>query len=239
MSLNLRFVIFVFIPIMIAGQQRPEFSPGRPGMTETSSVVDKGLFQFEAGISKDQGGSSNLVFRTGIGDGLEIRLSIIHLIENNVSVQQLTGGSLFRIMNQDGFLPQFAILTTFTFSDLNQVSFKTGEYTIIGAFSHSLTANLSIDWNLGSIFNGSNNKPTEAIYTLAIGYSLPDKLGIFVELYEASPISELNRLAPAYDYGITYLLFDKIQVDLSSGYGVSQNARDQFLDIGITFGILE
>lgn len=239
MLFNLWFVIPIFIPLMIAGQPRPEFSPGRPGMTETSSVVQRGLFQFEAGINKDQGESGNLLFRTGISDGLEIRLAIKHLIENNVTVQQLTGGSLFRIMNQDGFLPQSAILTTFTFPDLNQVSFKTGEYTIIGAFSHSLIANLSIDWNLGSIFYGSNNLPAEAIYTLAIGYSLSDKVGIFVEVYESSPISELNRPAPAFDYGITYLLFDKIQVDISSGFSLSQNAKDQFLDMGITFGILE
>lgn len=237
MSFNIRFLIFLLIPLMMEGQSGPEFSPGRPGMTETSSVIQKGLFQFEAGLSKAKGKSGNLLFRTGVGDGLEIRLALEHSFKNNVSAQQLTGGSLFRIITQDGLIPQFAILTTFTFPDLNEVSFETGECMIIGAFSYSLTEDLSFDWNLGTALYGSNNIPTEAIYTSAIGYGLSDKLGIFVELYGASHVSELNRTTPAFDYGITYLLLDGIQVDLSSGYGISLNSEDRFLDIGITFRV--
>lgn len=237
MVFKIKILMVMLIPLTITSQSVPEFSPGRPGMSETSNVIHKGFYQIEIGLNKSLERSGNFLFRTGIFDGFEIRLALDHSFDNNFSTQGLTGGSLFQIFDQDGLIPQVALLTTLTFPDLDNVSIQTGKLTIIGSFSHSLSDKYSFDWNLGTIFYGSEKNPNDIIYTSAIGYGLSKKIGIFVELYGVSPLFEFSRLNPALDYGITYLLLDWIQMDISSGYGLINNSDSRFFDIGLAFRV--
>jgi hypothetical protein len=61
--------------------------------------------------------------------------------------------------------------------------------------------------------------------------SLQDKLGAFLEFYGSWP--ELGASTHAVNYGLTYLILDDLQLDISSG-GLVDEATDYFIGLGIS-----
>ena len=97
--------------------------------------------------------------------------------------------------------------------------FSYNEYGILSRIliSHDLKNDSQIGYNVG--YNKYNNYDGDFIYTIAYGKSL-GSFGVFFELFgnESSNSSNLN-----FDSGITYLIDDDKQLDLSIGRGLNSD----------------
>ena len=92
-------------------------------------------------------------------------------------------------------------------------------------------------YNLGAALatsekeNGSRTTLSSGLYSVSMGYSVTEKLGVFVEVFgevglsaEDSPIS--------VDGGLTWLLNDDSQLDLFTGAGLNNEADEFFVGLG-------
>ena len=104
---------------------------------------------------------------------------------------------------------------------------------------------LSIGHDIGDVFGlgynigydnygfGSGN----LTYSLALGYSISDKVSFYIEPYGA--LVELDYHESNFDAGFTYLIDNNFQLDISGGTGISQNIQDIYISAGISFRIPE
>jgi hypothetical protein len=102
------------------------------------------------------------------------------------------------------------------------------------AASHSLAEYLGLGWNIGAEWESFNPKPN-GIYSVVLGLSANDRLGIFIESYGRYALDE-----PAdhrADAGVTFLLMPNFQIDASAGLGISEAAPDYFVSFGASYRI--
>src|SRR5690606_5007127 len=88
---------------------------------------------------------------------------------------------------------------------------------------HTLSDKVSFSYNLGAEWDGEVPDAT-FIYTVATGIELTHSLGMFLELYGFAP--ENDRAAHNFDAGLTYLLSNDFMLDVSGGFGLTDNAPD-------------
>jgi hypothetical protein len=97
---------------------------------------------------------------------------------------------------------------------------------------HTLTERISLAYNLGMEWDGETAKHTY-IYTLTTGFGLTEKLGCYIELYGF--ISNYEKPDHRCDGGFTYLVTNNFMIDLSGGIGITENAPDGYLSLGISY----
>ena len=97
---------------------------------------------------------------------------------------------------------------------------------------HTLSDKISFSYNFGSEWDVFTAEPT-FIYNSALGYSMTDKLGAFIEFFGFLP--QKNTANHSADAGFTYLISDNFIVDLSSGLGITSNAPNHFISMGFSF----
>ncbi len=109
------------------------------------------------------------------------------------------------------------------------------------AFSNSLANFLTFSYNLGMAwYTGQDefsNKHTLSVfqYTANLGIGIIGNLGGFVELYGDAGLSASKTPVTAFDAGLTYLLFDNFQLDVSGGVGLSDAADDWIVGVGLSY----
>ena len=97
---------------------------------------------------------------------------------------------------------------------------------------HTLAGNVSLGYNLRAEWNGMTAQPTY-IYTLTKVVSFTKKVKGYLEVYKFIPQhSEASHLMHG---GLTYLLHKNLMLDLSGGFGLTTNAPENFLSVGISF----
>jgi hypothetical protein len=60
------------------------------------------------------------------------------------------------------------------------------------------------------------------------------RLSCFVEFFGDIPTGSDERPANSFDGGLTFLMADNLQLDASSGAGLSDGADDWFLAVGLS-----
>ncbi|MFC2130456.1 transporter [Bacteroidota bacterium] len=87
-----------------------------------------------------------------------------------------------------------------------------------------LGSNLGADWNSGV---------PAFIYSLVLGIDIADDVGAFIEVFGNAPKSEkANHLI---DFGITYNIYNNLQLDASAGYALTEWTDDYFINGGVSF----
>ena len=234
----------------------------RPDQTESSSTVDVQAIQFEIGYTHSvhddtdnvrSDSTPETLIRYGLIENLELRLAW-----DGYQWQKTTAGNSttridgssdmavglkYRLNEEQGWIPETAVLT--------HLSVPTGKAGLSSeqvdpdlrfAFSHTLNESLSFGYNLGTAWktgedaSGNITQRNQFIYTAALGMGLTDQLGAFIEFYGEVP-TQSNSTGPAnsFDGGVTYLLSDDLQLDVSSGFGLSDAAADWFVSAGFSF----
>jgi len=258
----LRFLILVSLMSASAwsyAQDVRELATDRPGLGSDAPVtVPQGFVQVEAGfqMDKDRYRQGNVeleqtlwsypstLLRYGILDRWEFRLSFDALSlanrrQNADLVQQLQGispitlGSKVMLTQEEGWVPtmafQFGLTLPSTGSEALQSTFT--QPTITWLMTKSVTENFGITVNLGAEWDDISPAATYN-YALSMDMSLQEKLGAFLEFYGSWP--ELGTQAHAVNYGLTYLMLDDLQLDISSGVGLVDEATDYFIGLGIS-----
>ena len=202
-----------------------QISTDRPDQTEGTHVLRNGDFQIESGWTfNSDGGSLNNLLRIGTFKGIELRFST-NLISGHEdmtglfpSLDNLEFGAKFKILDKKETLTKISFLSHLSVS--TEYSDNSGGLLNRILVSHELSESFEIAYNLGysKYFEQDNGL---LVYSLVITKSFGN-LGAFVEIFGDSYSN--------WDLGITYLIKDNLQADISYGQGI--NNELSYLSIG-------
>jgi hypothetical protein len=97
---------------------------------------------------------------------------------------------------------------------------------------HTVSKKMVLAYNLGAEWNGID--PDENyIYTLTTGFSLTERLGCYTELYGF--IRPYMNPDHRCDGGFTYLVNHNFMMDISGGFGLTENAPQNYISLGLSY----
>jgi hypothetical protein len=222
--MNKRLLIFLFL-LFNCSMVVSQITTDRPDQTESAVVLSSGQIQVESGILIENSQSNiNTLFRIGIIEGIEIRINSNYLINDELSFMKKSSfsdfevGAKFRVFDKTSNNTKVAFLTHLSIPTAIEV-FSNNVYGLLSRLnvSHDLNNESQIGYNLG--YNKFKKMDGQFIYTIVYGRSL-DSFGIFFEIFgdDSKNSSNIN-----FDSGITYLLDNKKQLDLSIGKGINND----------------
>lgn len=247
MKINLSYLLFLFFSCGFAQEIEP-IQTDRPDQTETPALVPKRMFQLETGFSyqkNTKNSISNLLpsslWKYGVNDNFELRM-ITEFVSNQINSEQINGiapiyvGFKVKLTEENGIVPKTSFIGHISLPNTASTEFKTdfsaSEFRFV--MQHSLSKRISFSYNLGAEWNGVSPEAT-FIYTSAIGCSITERLGSYVEIFGFIP--QKSKSNHSIDGGITCLVTDNFMLDLSSGFGISKNAPDYYWALGFSFRI--
>ncbi len=249
--------------VVFAQEGVPPLVTDRPDQTESSVTVPKGSLQIETGYtfeninenytSQTIGGT---LLRYGLLRNFELRFGASYKnekfeMDETIAIigmlppeKDFTGfspvmiGTKINIGEENGIIPEMAILTEFTLGGTgDDVFYENNTGTkILFAFSHTLNDFLGFGYNLGLEHDG-NEPGANLMYSFVLGVAPIEGLGAFFEVYGSS----LKNHVPDHrvDAGLTYLLTDNFQFDLSGGIGLSDTSPNNFISAGVSYRIIK
>ena len=217
----------------------------RPDATESPSVVPTGTIQIETGAfyeETEEGDvlSKNTTFNTtllriGLLERMELRIGWdfteikreINTIELNTidnGLSPLLFGAKVNITEEKGLLPEIGLIGHIFLPFTASSDFKpeTTGVDFRFSFAHTLSESSSLSYNIGAEW-GDDSPEAAYIYTLAYGYSITDRFGIYAELYGDFP--EDDKANHLWDAGLTYLINNSIQLDATVGSGINNGQK--------------
>lgn len=233
----------------------------RPDQTESAAVVPRGLVQIEggwgyardveAGVEVQAHTLPQMLLRIGIVQGLEGRVGFAGWTRTEVEtvsgastasgVGDIDLGFKYRLAHARGARPDIAFIGTVTLptgeadfgSERADPSFRL-------AFANELGERVGLGYNVGAAWtsvpgaSGGTETNVDAVYTVAFGFSLTDQVGAFAESFGTFALSDGSSSAHSLDGGLTLLVSDNLQLDLSGGVGLNDAAADWFVGAGIS-----
>jgi hypothetical protein len=237
-----------------AGEEPPALVTDRPDRTESSEIVPPRFVQLEVGWThtKFEDGEPGAeidsfpetLVRIGLSRRVELRLGHGGYQWLDVDEEGWADASIglkVALVPERGARPQMAIL--------GEVAVPTGDDPFTAnefdpsfrlTFSNTLTERLSLGYNVGVVALTreellDEDTLTSFIWTVSLGISATDRLGLFVELFGATGLSLDEGAVTSADGGLTYRVRDNFQLDLSFGAGISELAPDWFAGAGLSY----
>ncbi len=226
----------------------------RPDATESSSTVGKGVLQFETGgiyesyennsIKNENYTYNTMLIRYGILDNMELRLGwdFVEGISkvNGNKLDNITSGfsplllgMKVDITEENGLMPEIALIGH-VFPVFSASTDYRPEHTGVDfrfSLSHTLSEKSSLGYNIGAEW-GNDSPEATCVYTLAYGYSLTDRFGMYAEVYGDLP--EDHSANHYWDAGMTYLVSNDLQLDAYVGTSITEG-QDILLGIGFSY----
>jgi hypothetical protein len=226
----------------VFGQELTPIQLDRPDQTECPFITPKKYIQVENGfnIEQTENGTMNFSYPTslwkyGINEKLEFRLITELTTEDKLTgLQPITIGFKTSLIEEHGVIPKTSFIGHITTSKLGTKEFHT---TYIApsfrlTMQHSLSKKVSLAYNIGAEWDGESPNQTY-LYTLTIGLSLTEKIGCYAEIYGFLPND--SKADHRIDGGVTYLLTNNFMVDISGGFGLTENAPRNYLSLGVSY----
>jgi hypothetical protein len=224
-------------------QTLPAIQLDRPDQTECPFIVPVNHFQMESGFIYEKTNSKlhtvvspTVLFKYGINNNTELR--VITEIESsfedakklNSGFTPMKIGFKTKICEEKGIVPTTSFIGHLAIPQKEKgIDFFAPLFRF--TMQHTISKKISLGYNLGAEWNGESPEAT-FIYTLTSGYSLTDKLGLYVELYGFAP--QQDKCRHLFDGGFTYLLKNNIMIDISGGTGVTPNVQNWFAALGFS-----
>ena len=242
----------------------PEMVTDRPDQTESSSVVPPGYAQLEVGWTFTRNDIAGTRVETHAFPGTLLRLGALPRVvirlgwdggiweqaRSGVQRTELSGagdmgiGAKFYGWEEQGWIPEMALLGGVSLP-VGSDEFSSGradpDFRV--SLSHTLSDRLSLGYNLGASWPSAGEETSDRLslflYTAALGISLSERAGMFLELFGDIPIGvDDGEAAHSFDGGFTYLLRDNVQLDAAGGVEISESADDWFVGLGISVRFL-
>jgi len=233
----------IFLAVTVKSFKSQTIQTDRPSVqTENSSTVYKDAFQVEYGITTsvtqdtiDNIAIPNSLYRFGISDNIEIRISNDLIFSNSfkdITISPLQFGGKFQIFKKEK--SNLAFLTMIAMNSLKNESrssfFQNINTKFIGSYSFINTINLG--YTLGHNLNPVNEK-NDINYSLLISKVMKNNFTAFIEFYgNINYVEEISNFS-SFDFGLAYLLKDKLQLDIYTGSDL--NFSNYFLAIGLSY----
>ena len=232
----------------------------RPDQTESSVTVLEGHWQLESGWTMtrdDDGGLSTkmnelpgTLVRIGVSRAWELRFGWSGLVREATTWEGIRTdvegagdaelGAKVYLREERGAAPEVALLFS-TSVPVGDDDLTSGRFdpSFRLSLADTLSDRLSLGYNLGMEWatddeTGDRHTLSRGIYTVALGISLGERTGAFVELYGDVSASDTGSPAHSFDGGFTWLLTDTLQLDLAGGVGLSDAASDWFVGLGVS-----
>jgi hypothetical protein len=100
------------------------------------------------------------------------------------------------------------------------------------AMQHTVSSIISIGYNIGVELDGFSND-ANWLYTFSPGFNIGEKWYAYVEAFGS--ISKNNKPENSLDAGIAHYISRDFKIDLSSGFGISNEAPDWYVAVGASF----
>jgi len=259
----------LFTTTITAQDKRPPISTDRPGVFFSSDTVPWGTGQIETGagysyfrpeegsaISRQQQFSTPVLFRYGLFNNFELRLSTQGV---SASYQDSPpSGTGFQEDNEWGFgypsvglkwqlteppescsKPLLGILLMLDLPVGSQ-SFRPPKnvFSTTLLVDFPLRGDFSLVLNAGASFpfdSGTKTRYTEGIGTIAFTGPLGQDLGFFMEIAGGGPQSDDGETWAVVNGGIVFPLTRRFQLDLAVSRGVNRYSSDWGATIGFSF----
>ena len=224
--------------------------PDRPGQADPPSVLAPGVAQVEVGFTFEGDGDDSLSapepeLRLGVRERLELQLSSDGFVrEWRVGDDDRSGGADLEVdarvllWRQSGWRPATALDFGLGFPTGSGFATSGGfdpEGEILYAWDFAERWNLNGNLDFASETQGDDDSTRHFVIRpeLALGLALGARLGAFVEYYGV--VEEDARDQHSVDGGLTFLVSDDLQLDVSAGVGLNHAAPDFFVAAGVAW----
>lgn len=246
-----------FFPTTGHGQAPGPLVTDRPDQTESPVAVAPGYVQLELGWSYVEAGVAQLhsvpgtLARVGIVRGWEARVGFAgwrHLEVEGAGATQGVGplsvGFKGELLRGEGLKPAVALLGGLLLPTATEGLGPTRvDPSLRLAAGHELSSVLSLSYNVGVLWlnergeTGEARTLTQGIYTLSLGVALGPRVGAFGEAFGTVPLAGGAAAAHLLDGGFTVEVLPNLQLDLSAGVGLDEDADDWFLGAGASLRV--
>lgn len=222
-----------------------EIITDRPDQTESSSTVPLKSLQVEAcALFQKAGGIAvnaypSILWRYGVTKNFELRLLTqfetnkgIHNSSKNSGISDLQIGAKIQLFKKENINTEIAFLSHLILPTAKRklTNDKLGTINKL-SISHLISERMGIGYNVGYDFFGTGSG--NLTYSIALGVSLSDKIGFYIEPY--GEFSEFENHFASFDTGFTYLLKGNLQLDIS--YGTGLNYTMNYFSTGFSWNI--
>ena len=227
--------------------QSPELVTDRPDQTESATVVPRGLLQVETGYLFTREGdvgshaAPGTLFRIGFGGRTELRLGhagVMGAEGRRGAGDSELGAKVNLISRADGWRPELAFLGGLSLpTGDSRFSSDGADPSFLVAFAHELRSGLSLGYNAGAAWESSPDGPARdafLVYSLALGVGVTDRLGAFFEVFGDRQVTAAPATGVSADAGLTFLVTDIVQLDVSVGRALRGPADDLFVGTGLS-----
>lgn len=249
--------LLAILTVLAQTESTVTINTDRPTQGLSPSTVKKGFFQIESGAifvdRKDKTqewekwsiGTTKL--RYGVFDDFEVSVESSYEYWNNVKIDDgsvstsegmgpVSAAFKVRIADEKGIRPQMAISGSITFRHLGYEDFAPTYSYPVGLFlaSHTLSKRLSLAYNFGFSYNGENADGF-FVYTGSLGYQISTKIWSFAEAY--GNFDNGDQPNHRLDGGLTYLVANNFQVDITAGWGLDTEVKRLMVNAGFAWRI--
>jgi hypothetical protein len=245
----------------VGAKEAPPMVTDRPDVTESAETVPRGLVQIEAGytfINWDDADETldftafpSTLVRVGLDDRVELRLGWLGWVsesrkQDGVRTDDAGAGDTvlgvkIKLRDELGAAPKLAVLagailpTGRTASGTERI-----EPAVRFAGSHTLSDRFALGYNLGIVAlpveddGGEIGSYGVGLYSASLGIGISARWSSFVEVFGFIPASGPECPANSIDAGFAFLSSKTVQLDLSGGFGLNDDANDWFVSAGFS-----
>lgn len=239
---NLGWILLLLLGTTLPAAAQESFTADRPGASTGPATVSRGVFQLEQGLQYDGGDEgesftfSNTLFRYGVLKGFELRLGgDLYLQDKECYFTGLNLGTKIALFEGQGAIPAISVLAQCPIPGTMSDEIKVDKFapSLYLLFENPLSDRLSLGYNVGAEWSDIQKRPT-AFVALCLGISLTDRLGCFVENY-----NYFHADGNAYfaDWGINYMLCDRLQLDIAANIDLKAPSRSWAVNMGVAWQI--
>ncbi|MBK9981921.1 MAG: transporter [Saprospiraceae bacterium] len=220
----------------------------RPNQSDGATILAKGYFQMENGVSIEDIKPGfvytypSTLWKIGVSESFEFRVLTEYINITHEGLANIDGllpvqvGFKTKLFNQNGIIPKAAAIGFLSLPGIASKQFQTTYFapSMRLAFEHQVTNSFSVAYNVGAEWNGEDARPN-FLYTFSLQADVFHGLGAYIEAYGDVPQQREDDFQHRLDGGLTYLVSDDVVVDVSGGIGLSDNAPERYVAVGLSY----
>lgn len=240
-------------------------STDRPSFSDGAGIQPKGRFNLETGytytfrdrddVETSRHNAPEVLARVGIvDDRFELRFITSGFAwvntDDGSSSDSVDGwndfalGFKLKVLDQNGWRPRLALGALSTLGGgSDSISTQIAEPTFKLIWASDLGQAAGDSWKgftLGGNFNlafptTDGDRFTQGQASVYLSFPIVDRWTGFAEYYVLGPNTKDNDAAHYVDFGATWLIHTRIQLDGRAGFGLNQEADNFFAGLGISF----
>lgn len=244
----------LLLPIEALAQEAgsPPLVTDRPDATESAVTVAPGSIQLESGYTfgKADGISvhnlGEILLRIGVADTVEVRLGVNSYQwvraprGTEQGLQDSSLGVKVKLVDSGGNTgfnsPQVAVLASTTLpTGASRFSEDKAQPELRLAVAWDLTDRVALGTNVAYLYGNDvivDERFHQTGATLALGYSLTDRVGTYIEYFGVYPAQKDGAAENFVNGGATFLVDNNFQLDARVGYGLNGLEDDFFFGFG-------